>query len=257
MQRLWRFFWAGLTGITLLCIQTPVVKAQSGYYTQVTPLPPNSPYYKQYTPQQSGIYISPAVPIQQPTAVMEAIKSPQQILSELKRANNIPDTAARNIQVVHSSALNAATNGRDIIITDALLNRLGSNDERAFIIGHELSHIVLDHVAKSQVRNMGLNLLNRYVIPRFTNQSGLAQLASQLGLGLIAQKSSRDYEYQADDLGFRLMTTAGYRPTAAIQVFNTLSQSGTGSRSPEFLQDHPLTSSRIQALVRKYQIPTQ
>src|SRR5262249_17238410 len=147
---------------------------------------------------------------------------------------------------------NAATDGQNLVITSALLERLTTDDERAFVISHELSHILLQHIGKTELRRVGLTLLDTYLVRRYTTQGSLAQLASELGIGLVDKRSSRGYEYQADDLGVKLMAQAGYNPQAAIRVFDILKAATPGNQTPEFLQDHPITDSRIRALVQKY-----
>lgn len=184
------------------------------------------------------------------------LKSPATILTELRNGSNVPRELASSIRVVESSTLNAATNGREIIITSALLNKLDTNAERAFVIGHELGHIVLDHVSKTQVRRVGLSLLDQFLIRRYVSEGTLTNLAAQLGLGLIDTKYSRGYEYQADEAGMKLLVNAGYPACAALNVFETLQASTTPSRTPEFLRSHPLTESRVRALVEKYETST-
>ena len=188
------------------------------------------------------------------TAPAHALHSPEAILDRLKTANNVPVDVAPGIKVQTSDTLNAATDGQNLVITSALLERLSTDDQRAFVISHELSHILLQHIGKTQMRRIGLTLLDAYVVRRYTSQGSLAQLASELGIGLVDKRSSRGYEYQADDLGVKLMSQAGYNPQAAIQVFGILQAATPGNRTPEFIQDHPITESRIRALAQKYKL---
>jgi predicted Zn-dependent protease len=88
-------------------------------------------------------------------------------------------------------------------------------------------------------------------------QGSLLDLAADFGLDLYDKRSGRGYEYQADDLGIQLMRRAGYNPQAAISVFKILQSATSGRQLPEFLQDHPITESRIHALVQKYQLTPQ
>lgn len=185
-----------------------------------------------------------------------ALKSPQTILDELKAANQVPSNIAPTITVSESDTLNAATNGQKILITSALLNRLKTNDQRAFVISHELAHVVLQHIGKTQVRRVGLSLLDNF-LRRKTGEGSAIDLAARLGINMYDKRSSRVYEYQADDLGIQLMAKTGYRPQAAIEVFQILQAATPGSRVPEFLQDHPITDSRIRALVQKYNLSLQ
>jgi predicted Zn-dependent protease len=121
------------------------------------------------------------------------------------------------------------------------------------VISHELSHILLSHITKTQIRRTGLSFLDSLFLRKVGDNSILG-MASKLGINLIDLKSSRGYEYQADDLGVKLMTQAGYDPQAALKVFAILKANTPTSGTPGFLMDHPITEDRIQALVKKYKL---
>ncbi|MEM0950511.1 MAG: M48 family metallopeptidase [Cyanobacteria bacterium P01_H01_bin.74] len=263
----------GLLSVVLLAFLGDgrlVAQAQNMPYT-----PGYGRYYKPYsrfnTPKVKKSASNPVQPLkkkavasqpQNKTYLAQAVYTgqvsksiqPEVILSSLMRANNIPSDEVKGIAVQNSNTLNAATDGQSIVITSGLLNNLRTADERAFVISHELSHILLNHIGKTQRRQVGLSLLNRYVLSRFTNQSQILDLASQLGIGLVDKRSSRTLEYQADDLGVRLMRTAAYNPKAALRVFEILKAASPNNGTPEFLQSHPISDSRVRALVQKYQL---
>jgi Zn-dependent protease with chaperone function len=173
------------------------------------------------------------------------------ILQRLEQANKLPGTISSNVYLQNDDVLNAWTDGKNIFITDTLWDKLETPDERAFVIGHELSHITLGHIQRTQVRRVGLGLAER-LFSRYTGNSRLLDLAENVGLNLIDLKFSRNLEYQADDMGFHLTTKAGYRPEAALRVFQVLSQGNRGGI--EFLSSHPMSESRVRALVKKYQL---
>jgi predicted Zn-dependent protease len=86
-------------------------------------------------------------------------------------------------------------------------------------------------------------------------------------MGLIAQQQinfTRDNETEADHLGIQTMARAGYDPLAMASFFSRLqaayrSNEGYGPyTTPDFLQDHPVTSTRIgDALERARQIKSK
>lgn len=180
-----------------------------------------------------------------------AVSSVQSILARVKEANNIPAALGASVRIQPGNSLNASTDGQNLVVTQPLLDRLKTDDERAFVLSHELSHIVLQHIGKTQARRLGLSLFDSFLTQR-VGQGTLLQLAGELGIGLVDKRSARSFEYQADDLGVKLMTQAGYNPRAALEVFNILKAATPGNNVPEFLQDHPITDSRIRALVEKY-----
>lgn len=193
-------------------------------------------------------------PVRIGRSVSQLLQSPQAILDNIKARNEVPATVAPTISVEKSDVLNSYTDGKQIVITSNLLDKLRTNDQRAFVISHELSHVLLSHVQKTEVRRAGLSLLDAFVIRRYVGQGSPMDLATQFGLNLVDKNSSRGYEYQADDLGVHLMTQAGYDPEAAIQVFDILKANTPSNQTPGFLMDHPITDDRIRALVQKYKL---
>lgn len=187
-------------------------------------------------------------------APVQALKSPQTLLSELERANGLPNNLVQRVQIVSSNTLNASTDGQTITVTSALWNSLKTNDERAFVISHELSHVVLHHLQTTQLRRIGLSALDKYLLSRFYKPGSVLEIAEGIGLNLVDKRFSRDVEYQADDLGLQLLSKTGYNPKAAIDVFTVLQQNNASLQLPEFLQDHPMSESRIRTLVQKYQL---
>jgi len=63
----------------------------------------------------------------------------------------------------------------------------------------------------------------------------------------VLLKYSRDDESQADALGTHLMSEAGYNPIELAHFFEKLQASG-GSRTLQFLSDHPNPGNREKAI---------
>jgi predicted Zn-dependent protease len=178
--------------------------------------------------------------------------SVEQIVQQVLAANGLPNTLIQQTILEKSADLNAYTDGKKIVVTDGLWSKLSTNDEKAFVLSHEMAHVTLSHIQKTQVRKFGLGAAAQ-LLGRFTGNQPLL-LGSQIGLSLIDKKFSRNMETQADELGIQLMRKANYNPKAAISVFRILqAQAGSGN-TPEFMQSHPIPESRIQDLARKYQL---
>ncbi len=189
----------------------------------------------------------------QPPQVNRALSERATVMvNRLMQGSQIKPATVRSVQVVESDVYNAATNGQDIVFTSALWNAFQNDDQRAFVLSHELAHIVLGHVSQTAVRRIGLGALSQFVFGRFTQNRAALQAAETLGLHLVDTKFSRNMEYQADERGFQIMSQAGYNPQGAIQAFEILKQV-SGRSGPEFLQSHPLSESRIRALAKKYE----
>ncbi len=175
----------------------------------------------------------------------------QQIVDKLLRDNNIPTTKVASVKLDTQDVLNAYTDGQNIVMTQKLWHALKTNDERAFVLSHELGHIMANHVTKSTFRNAGFSIFTR-IIASSTGNAWVANGAS-LGLQLANLKFTRNQEYEADERGMIEMKTAGYNPSAALAVFKVLQVgSGSNGKAVEFLQTHPIPQSRIDQLVKKH-----
>jgi predicted Zn-dependent protease len=181
-----------------------------------------------------------------PAYAQSAQENLNAMVTRLKRANNIPETTVKSVQMMDSNDMNAATDGQQIMVTTRLWNTFKTDDQRAFVVAHELSHIMLGHVPKTQLRRVGLSLVNRLI----SNRTG-GRGFENAGLALLDMKFSRGMEYQADDLGVQMMTKAGYSAQGAIEGFKIL-KANAGNAGPEFLQSHPLTESRVRSLAQKH-----
>ncbi len=143
--------------------------------------------------------------------------------------------------------------GGQVFITAALFNKLQSEDQLAGVLGHEIGHVVARHGAERIAKEeLTQGLTGAAVVA--SGDYSTAQ-AAQMIAGLINMSYGRDQELQADDLGVRFMTQAGYHPDALIGVMEILDSISGGQRQPEFLSTHPSPQNRIEKIklaIEKY-----
>ncbi|MBY0404207.1 MAG: M48 family metallopeptidase [Cyanobacteria bacterium] len=201
----------------------------------------NVPNYAQGVSDAAKLPVDPAL----------SVKA-KELLAQIEAGNSIPSNRVQQIEVVNSKEWNAATDGKTIFFTDSLWNALQTNDQRAFVISHELSHILLGHVKKTQYRRIALSAFEQLLLSKVGGgKNPNIQKLEDLSLNLIDLKFSRGQEFQADDLGFQIMTKGNFNAKGAIEAFEIL-QKGSSSHTPEFLQSHPVSASRIRVLSQKY-----
>ena len=215
-----------------------------------------------------------------PRDVAEAAKEHAQIVAEFGGAETGPRAAyverigrrvasysgtANAAQVYHFTTLNSAVEnafavpGGYVYITRQLMGLMNDEAELAFVVGHETGHVAANHARKREAvskRNSILGvigaLLGSVVGGGFGNLIAQgAQYSSQLRtLGF-----SREQEYQADQLGIRYITAAGYDPLASASMLAALGRAsalesriqGRDSRStPEWASTHPLSENRVR-----------
>jgi len=158
-------------------------------------------------------------------------------------------------RVLDEAGVNAfALPGGFVYVTRGLLVHLNSEDELAAVLGHEIGHVTARHgvvqLRKSRVAAASVGLF-RIVDPNLRHVGGIA--ASTAGLALL--KHSRDDEYEADSLGLRYVSRAGYDRAATVAVFDVLigvSQVEQAQRVPTWLSTHPdpqLRRTRVQSMI--------
>jgi predicted Zn-dependent protease len=143
--------------------------------------------------------------------------------------------------VLDDPTVNAfAMPGGYIYITRGILAHLQSEAQLAGVLGHEIGHVTARHSAKQitqqQLAGLGLGLAGAFS-QTFRQYSGAAQQA----LGLLMLKYSRDDETQADALGIRYATAAGYDPREVPNTYAMLKRISeqAGSRLPIYMSTHP------------------
>lgn len=156
--------------------------------------------------------------------------------------------------VVNSEVPNAfAVPGCYIYITRGLLAIMNSEDELASVLGHEVGHVVADHSAQRQ-QTATLSTLGAVVVGILTGSGEAMQAAAQVAQ-LYTLSYSRDQEYEADDLGVRYLSRAGYNAYAAADMLHALGvndalnarMSGRDAASaiPVWARTHPLSADRV------------
>jgi len=158
------------------------------------------------------------------------------------------------VTTLNSPVENAfAIPGGYIYITRQLLALMNSDAELASVLGHEVGHVAARHAAGRNKRSTIGSILAAGV--GMATGSDLASRAVGAGAQLYTLKYGRDQEYQADALGVRYMTAAGYNPYAAAEILAALDAStglaaqatGQNARSlPTWASTHPNGADRVR-----------
>jgi beta-barrel assembly-enhancing protease len=139
--------------------------------------------------------------------------------------------------------------GGGLYVYSGLLAAAHDDSEVAGVLGHEVGHEVLHHVAQKLVAAVGLEAIAAVALGN--NPTMIEQLAAVLvGKGALLA-FGRDEERQADEYGARVSSAAGFNPYGLVTFFQTLEKSeGDMPGAFRFLSDHPLTPDRIANITR-------
>ena len=138
--------------------------------------------------------------------------------------------------------------GGAILVTTGLLEQVGSENELALVLGHELGH----YRDRDHLRGLGRGLATQLVLGALGSSgeivSGLSSVA-----GALAQRGfDRRQESQADAFGLALVHAEYGHVAGARDFFARFASSqhatGAGRRLAGYLETHPLYEDRVAAL---------
>jgi predicted Zn-dependent protease len=119
----------------------------------------------------------------------------------------------------------------------------------AFILAHEMGHVIRGHAIERIVTNTAVSVASRAAPVR----GALGGWLKTVGIQYLQTAYSRDQELEADRLGVRLLRAAGFDPEGAIQLLTRLAelkQSAEPASLGEYFSTHPTAEIRIQSLRR-------
>ena len=137
--------------------------------------------------------------------------------------------------------------GKMAIYTGMWEQLKATDDELAQVMGHEISHALLDHTRErmsvARASDVGVQILA--AAAGVGNLGGqLMQNAAMVAIGL---PNSRESEAEADAVGLQLAAHAGYDPHAAVTLWDKMAKLGDSGRL-EFLSTHPSPENRSAKL---------
>ena len=151
-----------------------------------------------------------------------------------------------SFEVIKGTEPNAfALPGGFIFVSRSLLELCEWNqDELAFILGHEMGHVIRGH-------SMGRIITNSAIAvgAKATPIRGLlASWLGKVGVEFLESAYSQDLELEADALGARLVAVAGYDPHAPTQLLSRLSELSQPAKQfslGNYFSTHPAFDVRI------------
>jgi|GEM_PF-1064459 len=146
----------------------------------------------------------------------------------------------------------ALPDGR-VYITSLMAHAV-TDDELAFVLGHEITHIKEGHAKHQQERATGGAILGAILVAVLGGSEGSIRMGADIAGGLTLGHYSRKDENKADEGGLQWMTRAGYDPRQASAAMQRLidKYGGGDAKVPVlgWFATHPDTRNRRANLER-------
>nr|WP_176704651.1 M48 family metallopeptidase [Candidatus Magnetococcus massalia]CRH08255.1 putative Peptidase M48 Ste24p [Candidatus Magnetococcus massalia]CRH08322.1 putative Peptidase M48, Ste24p [Candidatus Magnetococcus massalia] len=174
----------------------------------------------------------------------------QQVLTALPKESR---HVAWQVELWSSKMLGAnalALPSGQIIVTQGLLNKLGTGEELRAILAHEVGHVVQRHSMRALVRGALISV----AITLATGDGGdiIHSLVVGLPTMLVEMGYSRDHEREADAFAVALMERLGQNPMTLARALSKISAAHEGKESAgmgRYLSTHPGTEERVKTIL--------
>ena len=135
--------------------------------------------------------------------------------------------------------------GGFIFVTSSIIDLCQWNkDETAFIIAHEMAHVIRKHAINRIMRDFAVTAASRVAPAR----GAIAGWVKKVGMQYLESSYSHELEFEADKLGVRLIEAAGFSPESSITLLRRLSDLKSSSNQIElgnYFSTHPAFNERI------------
>jgi len=157
---------------------------------------------------------------------------------------------------IRDPAINAfALPGGFIGVHTGLISSAESESELASVVAHEIAHVTQRHVARmfgaqQQMQLPSMIALAAAILIGRSRPDLAAGAAAAAQAGAVQQQLSytRDYEREADRVGFQTLSGAGFDVHAMPTFFEKLQRQMRATDDgllPSYLRTHPMTAERI------------
>jgi beta-barrel assembly-enhancing protease len=138
--------------------------------------------------------------------------------------------------------------GGFIYVTGGLIELCRSDgDELAFVLGHEMAHVIRGHAIDRIVSDTAVGALSRTAVAR----GALGVWIKRVGIQFLQSAYSQDREFEADNLGVRLVQAARFdaaAPERLLKRLCDLDRQGRLSELTKYFSSHPPLLERANAV---------
>jgi len=143
--------------------------------------------------------------------------------------------------------------GGYVVFTSGLLERLNTQEQVAGVMAHEIAHITEKHMFRQVISSFGPVLLIELLCESGSGRASAVGAASSL---LIVKGFSQEYEFEADEVGWKSLVAAKVNPHGMIETLSKLKEYEDKQKDLDILpgafSSHPATAKRIRKLESKW-----
>ena len=193
--------------------------------------------------KMASVFSSRFPPHNKPTAREKWL---QTIVNTMEKNGCVDLPYPVTVQVANSKAINAvALPGGRIIVFSGLLKIVRSENEMAFILGHELGHFM----HRDHLRGLGRGLVFAFISTLTGSSDGsIARLAARMAQ-VTESGFSRGQEEQADAFGLQMMNCVYGHAGGSTDFFTHMPKNLDPGHIGHYFSSHPENKKRIQALL--------
>lgn len=177
----------------------------------------------------------------QPSRVPEARQARlRERLGALASADRMPPGWTLHFRSGEMGANALAMPGGHVVVTDALIEAAGDDDEAILgVLAHELGHVAHRHALRQLIQGAAVAT----VIAVWAGDA--TTLLATVPATLLTRKFARDLERDADASALRLLAQGGLSPLPMADLLERLDR---GGGAPALLSTHPMTEERVRRL---------
>jgi predicted Zn-dependent protease len=144
--------------------------------------------------------------------------------------------------------------GGKVAIHEGILPVCQNEAGLAVVMSHEIAHALARHGGERMSQSMAAQgveqVVNRLAKKHVPSREELLMQAYGLGSQyLVLLPYSRKHESEADEIGLKLMSRAGYDPAEAPRFWGRFASMNDGEQTLEFLSTHPSDERRQKDLL--------
>jgi Zn-dependent protease with chaperone function len=143
--------------------------------------------------------------------------------------------------------------GGYVFLTSSILDLCQRQaDQIAFIVAHEMAHIVKQHAMERIVAHSAVSFASN--LPSF--RTAISGWAKRAGMSALQSSYSQDHELDADAWAARLSRAAGFNAQGGIDLLTSLAKMNPKNEPGKlaaYFSSHPPVSTRVAAIQRALQ----